>query len=78
MVWNYHDEDLPAPASPVSVSIKKIPARKAILTHYRIDDRHSNSYEAWKKMGSPQQPTPDQFKELEKRGNWLCWKLLKQ
>lgn len=68
MVWNYHDEDLPAPASPVSVSIKNIPAKKALLTHYRIDDKHSNSYEVWKKMGSPQQPSPEQIKELEKAG----------
>ncbi len=68
MVWNYHDEDLPAPASPVSVSIKNIPAKKALLTHYRIDDNHSNSYEVWKKMGSPQQPSPEQIKELEKAG----------
>jgi len=68
MVWNYHDEDLPVPASPVSVSIKNIPAKKALLTHYRIDDNHSNSYEVWKKMGSPQQPSPEQIKELEKAG----------
>lgn len=68
MVWNYHDEDLPAPASPVSVSIKNIPAKKALLTHYRIDDQHSNSYEVWKKMGSPQQPSQAQIKELEKAG----------
>lgn len=68
MVWNYHDEDLPASASPVSVTIKNIPAKKALLTHYRIDDQHSNSYEVWKKMGSPQQPGPEQIKELEKAG----------
>lgn len=68
MVWNYHDDDLPAPASPVSVTINNIPARKATLTHYRIDDQHSNSYEVWKKMGSPQQPSAEQIKELEKAG----------
>lgn len=68
MVWNYHDDDLPAPASPVSVTINNIPARKATLTHYRIDDKHSNSYEVWKKMGSPQQPSAEQIKELEKAG----------
>ncbi|HCL04494.1 MAG TPA: beta-xylosidase [Chitinophagaceae bacterium] len=68
MVWNYHDDDLPAPPSPVSITIKNIPAKKALLTHYRIDDKHSNSYEVWKKMGSPQQPSPEQIKELEKAG----------
>lgn len=68
MVWNYHDDDLPAPASQVNISIKNIPARKATLTHYRIDDTHSNSYEVWKKMGSPQQPTEAQINVLEKAG----------
>lgn len=68
MVWNYHDDDLPAPASQVNISIKNIPARKATFTHYRIDDTLSNSYEVWKKMGSPQQPTEAQINVLEKAG----------
>lgn len=68
MVWNYHDEDLPAPASPVELTIKGIAGKKATLTHYRIDDKHSNSYEVWKAMGSPQQPTAEQIKTLEQAG----------
>lgn len=68
MVWNYHDEDVPAPASPVELTIKGIAGKKATLTHYRIDDKHSNSYEVWKAMGSPQQPTAEQIKTLEKAG----------
>jgi xylan 1,4-beta-xylosidase len=35
------------------------------LTHYRIDDTHSNAYTVWKAMGSPQAPTPAQFAELK-------------
>jgi len=38
------------------------------MTEYRIDDEHSNSYEVWKKMGSPQNPTTEQIAELEKAG----------
>lgn len=68
MVWNYHDADLPAPASPVSITITGLPGRKALFTHYRIDSEHSNSYEAWKKMGSPQNPTASQISQLEKAG----------
>ncbi|PSR52662.1 beta-xylosidase [Adhaeribacter arboris] len=68
MVWNYHDDDLPAPPSPVTISIKSFPSKQVTFTHYRIDQEHSNSYEAWKKMGSPSQPTPAQIKELEKAG----------
>ena len=37
-----------------------------LLEHYRIDRDHSNAFEAWKRMGSPQQPTPEQYAELER------------
>jgi xylan 1,4-beta-xylosidase len=68
LVWNYHDDDLPAPATDVELTIEGLSAGPATLTHYRVDDEHSNSYEVWKKMGSPQQPTSEQYAELEKSG----------
>ncbi|GEO05976.1 beta-xylosidase [Adhaeribacter aerolatus] len=68
MVWNYHDLDVPTPAVPVSINITGIPAKKVTLTHYRIDQEHSNSYSAWLKMGSPQNPTTEQIARLEKAG----------
>jgi xylan 1,4-beta-xylosidase len=68
MVWNYHDLDIQDNGSPVVVTIKNIPAKKVKLYHYRIDNEHSNSYEAWKKMGSPQNPTPEQIGQLEESG----------
>ena len=69
LVWNYHDDNVPAPAAPVSVQIKGIPAKQVTMHHYRIDNQHSNSYEVWKRMGSPQQPTASQIAELEKAGH---------
>jgi beta-xylosidase len=30
---------------------------RVLLRHYRIDETHSNAWTAWKKMGSPQQPS---------------------
>jgi xylan 1,4-beta-xylosidase len=70
MLWNYHDEDLPVPASPVTVKISGIPAtvHKVLLQHFRIDDTHSNAYTAWMAMGSPQDPTPDQYAQLKSAG----------
>jgi xylan 1,4-beta-xylosidase len=38
------------------------------LHHYRIDESHSNAFAAWQKMGSPQQPTPEQYAELAVAG----------
>jgi xylan 1,4-beta-xylosidase len=66
LVWNYHDDDLPAAAAHVQLSLSGLPAGRARLEHYRIDETHSNAYSAWLRMGSPQQPTPAQYAELEK------------
>jgi len=69
MVWNYHDLNAIRSETAVSLSIKGIPAKRATLSYYRIDRENSNSYEAWMRMGSPQDPTPEQYAELEKAGN---------
>ena len=43
-------------------------AASVLLKHYRIDERHSNAYTAWKELGSPQNPTPEQMARLEAAG----------
>ncbi len=68
LLWNYHDLDIKDNGSPVVLNIKGIPAQEAKLTQYRIDNKYSNSYEVWKKMGSPQSPTTGQIAALEKAG----------
>ena len=66
MVWHYHDDDVPAPAADVEVTLVGLPARAsdARLDHFRIDQEHSNAFSAWKKMGSPQSPTTEQYDKL--------------
>jgi xylan 1,4-beta-xylosidase len=68
MVWNYTDDDLAGPPAAVNILLTHLPAKKFRLTEYRIDESHSNAYEAWKKMGSPQAPTPEQYRLLEAAG----------
>jgi len=69
MVWNYHDDDRNIEEeTEVDVEITGVPSRQISITEYRIDHEHANSYEAWKKMGSPQNPTPAQIKALEEAG----------
>lgn len=68
MVWNYHDDDVPARDAQVSVNVTGIPAERVLLHHYRIDATHSNSYTVWREMGAPQQVTRRQYKTLEKAG----------
>jgi xylan 1,4-beta-xylosidase len=68
LIWNYHDDDVPAPAASIQLGIEGLPAGRATLAHYRIDEQHSNSYAAWLRMGSPQNLTAVQLAELEKPG----------
>ena len=68
LVSNYHDSGKPGPAATVELSVSGLPPGRLLLQHYRVDDDYSNSYESWKKMGSPQQPTPEQYAQLERSG----------
>ena len=70
LAWHYHDDDVPGPAANVTLNLTGLPAgfTQATLTEYRIDDTHSNSFTAWKNMGSPKNPTPEQYAQLEKAG----------
>ena len=69
MVWNYHDKnDVNVPPTTVSVVIKGLPQQRVLLTQYMIDQEHSNAYTAWEKMGSPAEPTADEYKILEAAG----------
>ncbi len=68
MVWNYHDVDRVGEPERVSLRLDNVPAGEVTLTHFRVDREHSNAYEAWKAMGSPQDPSPDQYAALEKAG----------
>jgi len=72
MVWNYHDEDKQGAAETVSVTLDNIPVKQATLNVYLIDQDNSNSYEVWKKMGSPQKPTQQQIDAMEKAGKLKC------
>ena len=68
MIWNYHDDDRLGDAEPIKVMLSGLPSGSVTVTHYRIDQEHSNSYEVWKKMGSPQNPTKAQITTLEAAG----------
>jgi xylan 1,4-beta-xylosidase len=71
LVWHYHDDDVPGPEAEVRLTIESFPMAKseAKLQHFRIDQNHSNAFAEWKRMGSPQQPTPEQYAQLEKAGH---------
>jgi xylan 1,4-beta-xylosidase len=70
LVWHYHDDDLPGPAAAVLLHIDNLPLDRARLRvrHYSIDQTRSNSYSAWQRMGSPQQPNAQEYAGLEAAG----------
>lgn len=70
MLWHYHDDDVAGPAAEVTLTITGLdhPMQNAKVEEFRIDEEHSNAFAAWKRMGSPQKPTPEQYAQLEKSG----------
>lgn len=70
MLWNYHDDDVAGPSATVDLQVKGFPAsaKRVLVEHYRIDDNHSNAYTVWKQMGSPQNPSAEQYARLKAVG----------
>ncbi len=70
MMWNYNQDDVEAPDSPVRLMVAGLPpgVSRVQVRHYRIDRDHSNAYTVWRQMGSPQNPAPGQYTRLEAAG----------
>jgi xylan 1,4-beta-xylosidase len=66
LVWNYHDDLVPAAATPVHLSVK-VPAAfgpSATVTHLRVDDTHGDAYTIWTSQGMPPTPSATQLTQL--------------
>lgn len=74
LVWHYHDDDVPGPDAAVQVTLRRLPIEsgRARLTHYRIDDEHSNAFTRWLQMGSPTAPSDAQYAELVAAGQLVA------
>ena len=70
LAWHYHDDDLPGPDASLDVNVTGLPWRNGTgtIAEFRIDREHSNSFEAWKRMGTPPLPSPAQYAILESAG----------
>ncbi|TPG66621.1 GH39 family glycosyl hydrolase [Hymenobacter nivis] len=68
LVWNYHNDDLPAPPAEIALTLRSLPATRALVQHYRVDAAHGNAYAAWQALGSPQQVSGPQQAALEQAG----------
>jgi xylan 1,4-beta-xylosidase len=70
LIWNYHDDDVVAPAADIDLEADGLPTgpTRVLLEHFRVDSAHSNAFTAWKEMGVPQSPSATQFEELQNEG----------
>ena len=69
LVWNYHDDNVKAPAASVQIHVNGLAKRQHVTTEqFRMDEDHSNAYRVWLEMGSPQTPTAEQQAALERAG----------
>ncbi len=70
LLWHYHDDDVAGAIANVTLQVAGLPrsAGNARLTHYRVDENHSNAYTTWKRMNLPASPTGEQLVTLEAAG----------
>jgi xylan 1,4-beta-xylosidase len=70
LMWHYHDDDVAGASAEVELTLRGLPGDTGDLNvrHFRIDEEHGNAFAAWKRTGSPQQPTAEQYAQLERAG----------
>jgi xylan 1,4-beta-xylosidase len=68
LLWHYHDDDVAGPPASVDVAVNGLPASstRALVRRYCIDENYSNSYAAWRRMGSPAAVSESQNATLER------------
>ncbi len=67
LVWNYHDDLVTVPDSPVHLSVK-IPASfgsQVVANHLRVDANHGDAFTVWATQGSPAAPSATQIAALQ-------------
>src|SRR5690606_23294246 len=72
LAWHYHDDDIAGPDAEVTLAVAGLPAgvdaKKLQVRRRLIDQNHGNAYTVWQAMGSPQNPTSEQYAKLERAG----------
>ncbi len=64
LVYSYDTDHKRTGSSHLTLNLKNLPFKNACLAYYVIDENHSNAYELWKRLGSPQNPTAEQIQKM--------------
>jgi xylan 1,4-beta-xylosidase len=69
LVWRHIDDQYQTSddLTPVTVTLRNLPAGSYRLRHVRIDADHSNSFTVWRQLGSPQDPSAEQLGAITDR-----------
>ena len=68
LLWNYHDDLVPVPATPVRLTVQ-LPAGfgpRARIAHLRVDESHGDAYTVWVSQGMPPNPSSGQVAALQR------------
>ena len=64
MVYNYNQDVKDRELEKVLLSVRMPSSKSYKLSHYRIDENHSNAYSIWKSLGKPLIPDVDQMNKI--------------
>ncbi len=64
MVYNYNQDVKDSGSENAELSVIMPSSESYRLSHYRIDENHSNAYSVWKSMGKPLIPNHDQMDRI--------------
>lgn len=70
LVWNYHDDSNHSAQAEIHLRIEGFPqgVSQLVLEDWRVDHDHSNAFTAWQRMGSPENPSAAQYRQLMAAG----------
>jgi xylan 1,4-beta-xylosidase len=67
LIWNYHDDLVPASPTPVQLAIQLPPdfGSSVRVSHLRVDESHGDAYSVWLARGTPAQPSAADIEALQ-------------
>ncbi|HTT88790.1 MAG TPA: hypothetical protein VMF65_04490, partial [Acidimicrobiales bacterium] len=71
IVWHHSDDQYVRGMKEVELEVRNLPCagRHVQVTQYLIDEHHSNSHNAWRALGAPQDPTPEDVETIQRRSS---------
>ncbi len=71
LLWHYHDDDARGPDASITVEVSGLPhgAKPVSVSHFRMDEHHSNAHRLWQEMGEPQAISGEAYARLERAGH---------